>query len=661
MTAFGTVTWGSAPGIPITFSYEHRRSGADMQYRVTVEVAPVTGNRYFGFPIYLEVAMDGVRQLSATMKNAYPDRWSSPISYTSAWYTLEKKTTGTTAMAFRVYSGLGSARDETYTYQATVDPAASTMTVGDGTLGKAQTVAVQQNDTTFTHTLTYICGDSSGTVCSKSAQTSLSWTPPLSLAAENTAGERVSITLTLTTYSGATEVGSQQKTVTAAIPETVVPRVEIRLTDPTGNLARYGSYVQSKSKLQVEVTAEAAYGARITALQAAANGTAYTTDTFTTDGLRSSGSQTVTVTVTDARGRKATATASYTALPYSPPTVTVRAVRRCNQEGSYTGAGDYLRVDFDASAASLEGSNTTAFSLRYQKTGGFWESMRLTDYDGRFSVTGGHGIFPAETGSSYSVELEITDAFTTSTAAGSGSSVAKFMSWLKKGLGIAFGKVAEEAHTLDSAWVIRARQGIQIPDGAGGFRGVAPDGFGLGVNARDLPDYDANNARGNGWYRAKVNTPDDDWWYGCHMDLNDNYINAVQRFYRQGDNYEARRVKVNGVWGTWEWVTPPLKEGVEYPTTERFNGSVVYKKRVSFGALPNAAAKTVAHGCGVSADQFVSITGMAASAYEAIPLTFGMNGTLGGYVYVNNTNVAIRTMTNCSDYNAWVLLSYIKK
>ena len=40
-----------------------------------------------------------------------------------------------------------------------------------------------------------------------------------------------------------------------------------------------------------------------------------------------------------------------------------------------------------------------------------------------------------------------------------------------------------------------------------------------------------------------------------------------------------QRQKHAGEWQSWEWVNPPMEDGVEYRTTERFHGKPVYRKR----------------------------------------------------------------------------------
>ena len=41
-TNLGTITWGSGPAIKITFSYDRKRNGADMQYKAKIVVASLT-------------------------------------------------------------------------------------------------------------------------------------------------------------------------------------------------------------------------------------------------------------------------------------------------------------------------------------------------------------------------------------------------------------------------------------------------------------------------------------------------------------------------------------------------------------------------------------------------------------------------------------------
>lgn len=63
------------------------------------------------------------------------------------------------------------------------------------------------------------------------------------------------------------------------------------------------------------------------------------------------------------------------------------------------------------------------------------------------------------------------------------------------------------------------------------------------------------------------------------------------------------------VWMPFEWEHPPMKIGVEYRTSERYNGKPVYAKAINFGQAPNATYKDVSHGI-ENFSQLVSYTGI---------------------------------------------------
>ena len=113
-TALDSIQWGGVPKIGVSFGYDSRRSGSAMQYRIYVTVAPLTGASYFGYPIYLSVTVDGGSVCSGqTLKAASPSRWSSAIEYDSGWVTAAGAV-GTAPLGIRLYSGSGSARDDSY-------------------------------------------------------------------------------------------------------------------------------------------------------------------------------------------------------------------------------------------------------------------------------------------------------------------------------------------------------------------------------------------------------------------------------------------------------------------------------------------------------------------------------------------------------------------
>ena len=371
MITLGSFSWGSGPKIPVTLAYEHQRSGADMQYRVQVIIGTLSSDSsYFGYPIYLKLTIDGALRETTTLKSTAPSQWSSAITYTSPWYTVSNKTSGTTAVSFNLYSGSGSTRNDTFNYSMAVDAAASLLTAPNGTLGTKLTLAITKYNSAFTHTISYVCGSAKGTVCTKSSATSVDWDSTLgntlALAAQNTAGESVSVVFTMVTYSGSTEVGTCNATSICAIPATVKPSVALSVEDTGGYYSTYGAYVQGYSKLKITATPTLAYGSPITAYNITADGKSYSTSPATTEVLHNSGTLPITAKVTDARTHTSEpASTNITVLEYAKPAVTVNAYR-CNSSGTSDPEGAYMKFTFSAAITSLNGKNSATYSISYK-------------------------------------------------------------------------------------------------------------------------------------------------------------------------------------------------------------------------------------------------------------------------------------------------------
>lgn len=447
MASLGTVSWGSSPAIDIVFTYDYYRSGANMVYNVHVSVQPVTGARYFGYPIYVEVKMDGSAHGSGTIKSASPSQWSSSITWSTGNQTISNKTSGSTSLSIRVYSGSGSTRNTTYSYSMAVSPAGSTLTASNGTLGTAQTITINKQNASFTDTVTYTCGAQSGTIVTDTLAGSVSWTPPISLASEVTDSTSVPVTLTTTTKSSGTTIQSNSLTITCAIPASVKPSCMVAISDPTGYATTYGAYVQTKSTLQSVITATTSYGSPINTYSTVADGNTYTTQTTTTPVLQNTGAQTVTATVTDKRGRTSdAATASYSVLAYAQPTLSSCVIQRCDNLGNADPEGHYMSIDFTGVITALNNINSAVWSIRYRVAGsGTWTDVALPSLTGNYTPTHQEVIAAADA-NAFEVEVRASDDFGTTTV-GSGSIPIAFtiMNWRTNGDGMAIGGINTQA------------------------------------------------------------------------------------------------------------------------------------------------------------------------------------------------------------------------
>lgn len=333
----------------------------------------------------------------------------------------------------------------------------SSVSASNGTLGTAQTLSVTMYDSAFTHTIEYECGEASGVIVTKSGSTSISWTPPIDFASQSPSGTSVYVSLKITTYSGNTVIGSNVKSITCSIPESVKPTVSISVSDPTGFNGKYGAYVKGKSKLKIVVTASGSYDSAIKSYVTTADGKTYTDASITTDIIASSGSLTVIVSVTDSRGRTATASETISVFDYSMPKISSLNVKRCDAQGNSSSSGAYLSVSFSTEITALGNKNTAVYSVKCKKViETEYTAAPLTSYSGQYSVTGGVFIFPAEKSFSYDIILTAADDFTATERATKGSSIKKLFSIFQRELGLKLGGIAEiEGFDVDMDSVFR--------------------------------------------------------------------------------------------------------------------------------------------------------------------------------------------------------------
>lgn len=367
-------SWGSSPDIPITPSYEMRRNGADMQYRIRVTVGTVTGQSYFGYPIYLKVYLQSGLKDTYTLKSASPSQWSSNIVYTSEWFTISNKTSGTTSLSLNVYSGSGSSRNSTYSYSLPIEPAASVLgSISSFTFGNAINIPITKYNSGFYDVLTISVGGTTIKTINGITNgydvsfTSTELTTIYSKLPSATKGT-VTFKLTTKTSSSGSTVGTSTKTATGTIPSNVKPTISgITLAEATSGLAtKFGAFIQNKSKITGTVNASAGSGSSISAYKTTINGSSYTSKTFTTGVLKTSGTNTVSVTVTDKRGRTATYSKTFSVLAYSKPVINTFKVERCNADGSLNDEGINFKVSIKSSITALNNKNDSKYVLQYK-------------------------------------------------------------------------------------------------------------------------------------------------------------------------------------------------------------------------------------------------------------------------------------------------------
>lgn len=211
--------------------------------------------------------------------------------------------------------------------------------------------------------------------------------------------------------------------------------------------------------------------------------------------------------------------------------------------------------------------------------------------------------------------------------------------------------------------------------------GAAPAGYGLGSNdptvLRTISEIDAFGK--SGWARVALSGTE-------HIEGTQDatlMVSAGQRHIKQtllshfslyGGYYELVRVCEENDWKPWEWVNPPMIAGVEYRTTERYNGKPVFSKTISYGSL-SATPGRVEVGIGTSGVMdVVSIEGVLRAnpfgQYDFVqPLPLFATDTFSGvtsvaFVFLNYRegapSVILQSSIDLSAYICTVTVRYTK-
>lgn len=471
--SLGSKSFGSSPTITAKFSYEKRRDGADMEYRVKIILSPLTGTHYYGYPISAKVSLAGSLKVTKQLKAASPSQWSSNIEYTTSWYTVSKKTTGTTSLSIRLYATGGGTRDSTYNFSLAIDPAASVLgSISNFTIGNAINIPITKYSSGFTDSLTIsVAGTTIKTInnISNGYDVSFSSTELTNIYKKIPSSTTATFTFKLTTKSGSTTVGTSTKTATGTIPSSVKPSISsVTVTEANGTTAALGVYVKNRSKLKFVISASAGSGSSISSYKTTVNGASYSGSTITTNTITTSGTVTATITVTDKRGRTASTTKSVSVLNYANPYITSLTAFRCNSDGSANEKGTYMKISLTAGVTSLNGKNTYSYKIQYKKSSvSTYTTINITGQDQTCTYS---TVVAIESTSSYDIKAIAADYFTSVTiSAQPVPSVFRTMHFRAGGHGIGLGKMAEYEDELDIGFSTRFTGGITaipIPSGA---------------------------------------------------------------------------------------------------------------------------------------------------------------------------------------------------
>lgn len=333
-------------------------------------------------------------------------------------------------------------------------------------IGSNLTITLDRDKPTYRHKIVYTWGAYLVNMdVAYDVETSYTWTIPLDFYYHIPNALSGTCYLTVTTYDAGGIIGSNTISFVATVPASVVPTIDsIELTDTGSNVAvSWGKWVQGKSRLHAKVTASGAHWSTITGYQISALGNTSSQNDADIAMLTSSGSIDVSVTVWDSRGRSATRKQSITVESYANPVIETATIERANSSATPIDNGTYAKIKLRASGSSVSGKNTVTAKVYHMRSDVTeWTLARTIPiayaYDDIVMIAN------MITSRSYAYKIELSDAFSTTTAEMTLRAEGAIIGWMPGGLGISFGKAAEEPYTADFDWKIHGRKGAQFDE-----------------------------------------------------------------------------------------------------------------------------------------------------------------------------------------------------
>ena len=340
-------------------------------------------------------------------------------------------------------------------------------------LDTAVMIFTNRTASTTTHTITYTFGNTTGTI-GTNVGSSVSWTPPLTLASQIPNAISGICTITCQSYNGGSLTGTRTCTLTLNVPSTVVPTISsVSVEDiNTTVVERIGAFVRTQSRLAVAITAAGAGGSTISSYRTSLDGVTYTSATFTASKvLMTAGDMTMTVVVTDSRGRTASYSTTFFVMDYNSPSIRQFKAERCNSDGTEAKVdGTNVRYSLQSSVTPLDNQNALSCVVYYKlNTATAWsvaETLPVTSYN--LSAVDKLLEQTFDDLASYDLKVRLTDYFYYAEQAISIGTKGVIMDILSDGTGIAFGKVAEESEHVEFGWPLSLSEPLAISEGGTG-------------------------------------------------------------------------------------------------------------------------------------------------------------------------------------------------
>jgi hypothetical protein len=352
--------------------------------------------------------------------------------------------------------------------------------------GSNLTATISLANSAFTHKLEYFIGGVSKGVSGTIAAGTTTYAHTIQHAWVPNANS-VTMTVRLYTYSGSTEVGRTEKTVTVNVPATLIPSVTsitptvVNGLNSSGTVVATGGYcVEGKSQVKLVVAATAGSGSTLSSYEfsgpnISGNATTLTStnSTVTSSIIKTPGTARYGVIAKDQRPNRASTqkTTDVTVYSYASPQITSITAQRCDADGTLNKDGTYAWVTVNTSHSSVNGANKRVVTLYSSKDNYASGTVVLaaTSTANTFSGIYGSGF---NIGSAYTIRAVITDSYNTGNTINKSTTLKvaeRTLNIAKDGNGLAIGGLssvtsATSAPKFECNWDATFAQQVRIND-----------------------------------------------------------------------------------------------------------------------------------------------------------------------------------------------------
>ena len=319
-----------------------------------------TGDSWNGYTRTAEyyVSINGGAETAYSVRYTLPQ--SAIKTIVDATITVPHKSDGSGTVKVRTWMDTGISAGEIEKSQSitlTPIPRVSVPTLSARSIdfGKVITVYTNRQSNKFTHHLYYSINGGNEVGVTAGIEDSVNWTIPYDLISSIPNDRQATITIRLYTFNGEKNIGSNTISFTAVVPidSHTEPGITLNELKPISRLSSPfdALFIQGKSRVKADFTAEGKYGSSITSCSISVEGESYgLNDEYTSEYLSGYGNIAVTITATDSRGITGSVVENINVLAYSKPKIMAAndesdiICARCDAEGNISDSGTYLKV-----------------------------------------------------------------------------------------------------------------------------------------------------------------------------------------------------------------------------------------------------------------------------------------------------------------------------